>query len=113
MLDGAEDNGLAALGRDHDEYALMADVLVEDQVFEHLLAVLLAVAQVEVLQDDVITLLRAHAQRLLAAVGGVHVTYAQLAQHGTGRRAKVGKVVDDQKALLPVLQHQHDLPWNN
>ena len=91
----------------------MADVLVDDQVFEHLLAVLLAVAQVEVLQDEVIALLCAHAQRLLAAVGGIHVAHAQLAQHGTSRRAKVGKVVDDQKALLPVLQHQHDLPWND
>ncbi|MNV71707.1 hypothetical protein D3C71_1647430 [compost metagenome] len=60
MLDGTEDNGLAALGRDHDEHAFMADQLVEDQVFEHLLAVLLAVTQVEVLEDEVIALLRAH-----------------------------------------------------
>ena len=113
MLDGAKDNRLTALGSDHDEHALMADVLVDDQVFKHLLPVLLAITQMEVLQDEVIALLRAHAQRLLAAVSGVHVAHAQLAQHGTGRRTKVGKVVDDQKALLPVLQHQHDLPWND
>ncbi len=113
MLDGTENDGLAALGGDHDEHALMADVLVDDQVFEYLLAILLAIAQVEVLQDEVIALLRAHAQRLLAAVGGVDVAHTQLAQHGPGRRAKVGEIVDDQKALLPVLQHQHDLPWND
>ena len=111
VLQGAEHDGLAALGGHHDEHALMADQLVEDHVLQHLLAVLFAIPKVEILKNVVIALLPAHAQGLLTAVGSVDVTHAQLAQHGARRRAKVGEVIDDQKALLPVLQHQHDLYW--
>ena len=101
MLQGTEHDGLAALGRDHDEDAFMADQLVEYQILEDLLAVLLAVTEVEVLKDIVVALLPAHAQGLLTAVSGIHIAHAQFAQHGTGRRAKVSEVVDDQKALCP------------
>ncbi|MNJ26136.1 hypothetical protein D3C77_206020 [compost metagenome] len=111
VLQRAEDDRLAAFGSDHEEHALMADQLVEDQVLEHLLAVLLAIAQVEVLEDKVVALLRAHAQRLLTAVGRVDIAYAQLAQHGTGRAAKIREIIDDQKAFLAVDLHPRDLSW--
>ncbi|MNY47937.1 hypothetical protein D3C86_1832370 [compost metagenome] len=97
---------MAILGRDHDEHAFVADQPVGHQVFEHLLAILLAVAEVEVVQDEVIALLRAQAQRLLAGVGGVHFLDSQLAQHGPDRAAKIGEIIDDQKAFFVPCQHR-------
>jgi len=78
MLQCAEHHGLAGFGGDHDKHTFMADQLLDHQVFEYLLTVLLAIAQVEILQDEVVGLLRAHAQRLFTGIGGVDVLDAQL-----------------------------------
>ncbi|MOA27875.1 hypothetical protein D3C78_1487790 [compost metagenome] len=107
MLQGTEDHGLAALGGDHDEDALVADQLADQQLLEHLLAIL-AGAQVVVVQDDVVALLPAQGKGLFAAVGGVHVAGADIAQHGLERAAEIGKVVDDQKARAAVIRHRLD-----
>ncbi|MNQ62524.1 hypothetical protein D3C85_768730 [compost metagenome] len=106
VLQGTEHHGLTGLGSDHDKHTFMADQLLDHQVFEHLLAILLAVAEVEVVQDEVIALLRAQAQRLLAGVGGVHFLDSQLAQHGPDRAAKIGEIIDDQKAFFVPCQHR-------
>jgi len=60
----------------------MADQLVGHQVFKHLLAVLLAVAQMIVMQHEIVAALGTHAQRLLPGVGGVHFLDPQFPQHG-------------------------------
>ncbi|MCY1360396.1 hypothetical protein D9M69_470200 [compost metagenome] len=106
MLQCTEHHGLAGFGGDHDEYRLMADQLFFHQVFEHLLAVLLAVTQVKVLQDEVVGLLRAHFQRLLTGIGSVHFLDAQFAQHRPDRTAEVREIIDDQKTLLVIRQHR-------
>ena len=106
MLQGAEHHRLAGLGGDHDKHGFMADQLLDHQVFEYLLTILLAVAEVEILQDEIVGLLRTHAQRLLAGVGGIHVLDAQLTQHGTDRTAEIGEIIDDQKTLLVIRQHR-------
>lgn len=106
MLQGTEDHGLAGLGSHHEEHAFMADELLDHQVFQHLLTVLAAVAQVIVLQDEVIALLRTHAQRHFAGIGGVHVLDAQLTQHGADRAAEIREIIDDQKTFLVVRQHR-------
>lgn len=105
VLQGTEDHGLAALGGDHDENALVADQPRGDQLLEHLLAVL-AGAQVVVMEDDVVALLPAHGDGFLATVGGIHVARAHLAQHGLDRAEEVIEVVDHQKALVAVILHR-------
>ncbi|MNP07977.1 hypothetical protein D3C76_1000280 [compost metagenome] len=105
-LQGADHHGLAVFGRDHDKHAFVADQPVGHQVFKYLLAVFLAITEVEVMQDEVIALLGAQAQRLLAGVGGVHFLHPQLAQHGPDRATKIGEIVDDQKAFLVPRQHR-------
>ena len=106
MLQRTEHHGLTGLGGDHDEHRFMADQLFRHQVFEHLLAVLLAVAEVEILQDEIVGLLRAHLQRLLAGIGGVHVLDAQFAQHRPDGTAEIREIIDDQKTLLVIRQHR-------
>ena len=59
------------------------------------------------------SLVQPAAGRLLVHERSQVARSSQFAQHGACRRAKVREVVDDQKAFLPVLQHQHDLPWND
>ncbi|MNM28358.1 hypothetical protein D3C81_388720 [compost metagenome] len=111
MLQGTEDNGLTGFSGHHEKHTLMADQLVEDQVFEHLLAVLLAIAEVKVLKDEVIALLRAHAQSLLTTVGGIDITHSQLAQHGASGTAEIGEIINDQKTFLAVDLHPRNPTW--
>ncbi|MNG31888.1 hypothetical protein D3C84_1177750 [compost metagenome] len=84
----------------------MADQLFDHQVFKHLLAILAPIAQVIILQDEVIAFLRTHAQRHFTSIGGVHVLDAQLTQHGADRTAEIREIIDDQKTFLVVRQHR-------
>jgi len=80
-LKRTHDHRLTVFGSDHDEYAFVTQQPLDHQVFQHLLTVLAAITQVEIVQHEVITLLRAHAQSLLTGIGGVHFLDAQLTQH--------------------------------
>ena len=106
MLKSTEHHRLTGLGGHHDEHRFMADELFHHQVFEDLLAVLFTVAEVKILQDEIVRLLRTHLQRLLAGVCRIHVLDAQLAQHRTHGTAKIREIIDDQKTLLVIRQHR-------
>ncbi|MNV59255.1 hypothetical protein D3C71_1516690 [compost metagenome] len=106
MFKGAEHHRLATLGGDHEEHTFVADQLIDHQVFEYLLTVFLAIAQVVVLQDEVVALLRTHAQRGLAGVGRVDILDPQLTQHRPDGTAEIREIIDDQKTFLVVRQHR-------
>ncbi|MNK91880.1 hypothetical protein D3C87_1119970 [compost metagenome] len=84
----------------------MADELFRHQIFEHLLAVLLAIAEMEILQDEIVGLLRAHLQRLLTGIGRVDVLDPELTQHRTHGTAEIREIIDDQKTFLVIRQHR-------
>jgi len=106
MLQRTEHHRLTGFGGDHDENGFVADELFRHKVFEHLLAILLAVAEVEVLKNEIVGLLRAHLQRLLASVGSIDILDAELTQHRTHGTAEIGKIIDDQKAFLVIRRHR-------
>lgn len=95
-----EHHRLTGFGGDHDEHRFVTDELFRHQVFEHLLAVFLAVAEMEILQDEIVGFLRAHLQRLLTRVGSIDILDAQFTQHRTHGTAEIRKIIDDQKAFF-------------
>jgi hypothetical protein len=84
----------------------MADQLLDHQVLEHLLTVLLAITQVKILQDEIVGLLRTHAQRLFTGISGVDILDTQFSQHGPNGAAEIREIIDDQKTLLVIRQHR-------
>ena len=83
-LQCGHDHGLAALGSDHDEDAVGADQLFVVQLFEHLLPVL-ALTEVVVVQDDVISGFAAEAESFLAVGGNIDVLGGHLPEHALDR----------------------------
>src|SRR5690606_8434770 len=94
----------AAFGGDNDEDAMWAEQLVMVQLFQHLLAVL-ALAEVVVMEDDVIGVLAAQRQRLLTIDRRIDMRHAHLPQHAGERRAEIGEIIHDENALVLVFDH--------
>ena len=74
------------------------------QLLKHLLTIL-AIAQIVVMQDDVIAGLAAQRDCFCPTGGDIDMLCTHLGQHGLHRRAEVAEVVDDQKALVAVDDH--------